>query len=83
MAAQSVVRHYEDRSGLPSNAMGTVHLLEAVRQLGRPCAVVNVTTDKCRKKGVGLKLSGKRFSWGHDPLVRTACLRETRHIGLL
>ena len=27
--------------------MGTVHLFEAVRRLGTPCAVVNVTSDKC------------------------------------
>jgi CDP-glucose 4,6-dehydratase len=30
-----------------TNVMGTVHLLEAVRRLDAPCAVVNVTSDKC------------------------------------
>ena len=29
-----------------TNLMGTVHLLEAVRQSGRPCSVVLITTDK-------------------------------------
>lgn len=49
MAAQPLVRQsYE----LPvetyaTNVMGTVHLLEAVRQVGGVRAVVNVTTDKC------------------------------------
>jgi CDP-glucose 4,6-dehydratase len=49
MAAQSVVRRgYEDPiETYSSNVMGTVHLLEAVRQLKRPCVVVNVTSDKC------------------------------------
>jgi CDP-glucose 4,6-dehydratase len=49
MAAQSVVkRGYEDPiETYSSNVMGTVHVLEAVRLLERPCAVVNVTSDKC------------------------------------
>jgi CDP-glucose 4,6-dehydratase len=49
MAAQSVVRRgYNDPiETYSSNVMGTVHLFEAVRQLGGPCAIVNVTSDKC------------------------------------
>ncbi len=49
MAAQSSVhRGYEDPiETYSSNVMGTVHLLEAVRQYGQPCALVNVTSDKC------------------------------------
>jgi CDP-glucose 4,6-dehydratase len=49
MAAQSVVkRGYADPiETYAVNVMGTVHLLEAVRRLGTPCAVVNVTSDKC------------------------------------
>lgn len=49
LAAQSVVlRGYEDPiDTYSSNVMGTVHLFEAVRQLGLRCAVVNVTSDKC------------------------------------
>ena len=49
MAAQSTVhRGYEDPiETYSSNVMGTVHLLEAVRQYGQPCALVNVTSDKC------------------------------------
>jgi CDP-glucose 4,6-dehydratase len=49
MAAQSVVRRgYEDPiETYSSNVMGTVHLLEALRQLEQSCAVVNVTSDKC------------------------------------
>jgi CDP-glucose 4,6-dehydratase len=49
MAAQTVVRHsYEAPvEHYSTNVMGTVHVLEAVRQLKRPCAIVNVTSDKC------------------------------------
>jgi len=49
MAAQSVVRQgYEDPvETYSTNVMGTVHLFEALRSVGRPCAVVNVTSDKC------------------------------------
>ena len=49
MAAQSLVPlGYEDPVGTySSNVMGTVHLLEAVRQAKQPCLVVNVTSDKC------------------------------------
>jgi CDP-glucose 4,6-dehydratase len=49
MAAQTVVRRgYEDPiENYSSNVMGTVNLLEALRQLKQRCAVVNVTSDKC------------------------------------
>lgn len=49
LAAQSVVRYsYENPvETYSTNVMGTVHLLEAIRQLGLPCVVVNVTSDKC------------------------------------
>jgi CDP-glucose 4,6-dehydratase len=59
MAAQSVVRRgYEDPlETYSSNVMGTVNLLEAVRQLRRPCVVVNVTSDKCYEN--------REWVWGY------------------
>ncbi|HEV7258696.1 MAG TPA: CDP-glucose 4,6-dehydratase [Bosea sp. (in: a-proteobacteria)] len=59
MAAQSVVRHgYEEPvETYATNVMGTVHLLEAIRQLGRPCVVVNVTSDKCYEN--------REWVWGY------------------
>jgi CDP-glucose 4,6-dehydratase len=59
MAAQSVVRQgYTDPVGTySSNVMGTVHVLEALRQLGRPCVAVNVTTDKCYEN--------REWVWGY------------------
>src|SRR5262245_62091957 len=65
LAAQSVVRRgYEDPiETYSSNVMGTVHLLEALRQLEQPCVVVNITSDKCYEN--------KDWPWGYrenDPL---------------
>lgn len=59
MAAQSVVsRGYQDPvDNYSSNVMGTVHLLEAVRRLQRPCVVVNVTSDKCYEN--------REWAWGY------------------
>jgi len=49
MAAQSLVlpSYSAPVDTYSTNIMGTVHLLEAVRQVGGVKAVVNVTTDKC------------------------------------
>ena len=59
MAAQSVVRRgYENPiETYSSNVMGTVNLLEAVRQLGQPCVLVNVTSDKC--------YANREWVWGY------------------
>lgn len=59
MAAQSVVRRgFEDPvETYSSNVMGTVHLLEALRQLGNRCVVVNVTSDKCYEN--------REWIWGY------------------
>lgn len=49
MAAQPLVRrsYVDPVETYSTNVMGTVHLLEAVRQSSTVRAVVNVTTDKC------------------------------------
>lgn len=65
MAAQSVVRRgYDDPiETYSSNVMGSVHLLEAVRQYNRRCVVINVTSDKC--------YANREWVWGYredDPL---------------
>lgn len=59
MAAQPLVR---DSYKIPietyaTNVMGTVHLLEAVRQCPSVKAVVNVTTDKCYEN--------REWPWGY------------------
>lgn len=59
MAAQPLVRlSYEQPvETYATNVMGTVHLLEAIRQVGSVRAVVNVTTDKCYEN--------KEWVWGY------------------
>ena len=59
MAAQSLVRHsYLDPvETYSTNVMGTVYLLEAVRQTPSVRAIVNVTTDKCYEN--------KEWVWGY------------------
>lgn len=48
LAAQPLVRpsYREPMETWATNVMGTVHVLEAIRQLDAPCTVVVVTTDK-------------------------------------
>ena len=59
MAAQSVVRWgYEDPiQTYSTNVMGTVHVFDAIRQLKRPCVIVNVTSDKC--------YANREWIWGY------------------
>jgi CDP-glucose 4,6-dehydratase len=59
MAAQSIIlSSYEDPvETYSTNVLGTVNTLEAIRRMGRPCAVVNVTTDKCYEN--------KNWVWGY------------------
>jgi CDP-glucose 4,6-dehydratase len=65
MAAQPLVRYSYQApvETYTTNVMGTVHLLEAVRQTDSVRAVVNVTTDKCYEN--------KEWPWGYrenDPM---------------
>ena len=59
MAAQPLVRrsYVDPVETYSTNVMGTVHLLEAVRQTPSVRAVVNVTTDKCYEN--------KEWAWGY------------------
>ena len=59
MAAQPLVRYSYPNpvETYATNVMGTVHLLEAVRQTPGVKAVVNVTTDKCYEN--------REWVWGY------------------
>lgn len=59
MAAQSLVRasFREPRETYDTNVMGTVNLLEAVRQTPEVRVVVNVTSDKC--------YANREWEWGY------------------
>ncbi|WP_130471068.1 CDP-glucose 4,6-dehydratase [Candidatus Magnetaquicoccus inordinatus] len=70
MAAQALVRHsYVDPVGTyATNVLGTVHLLEAVRQVASVRVVINVTSDKCyenREWWWGYR--EEEAMGGHDP----------------
>ncbi len=49
LAAQPLVRlsYQTPAETYATNVMGTVHVLEALRKLDRPCHAVFITTDKC------------------------------------
>ena len=49
LAAQPLVRtsYTEPVATFETNVQGTIHVLEALRRLEKPCAAVLVTTDKC------------------------------------
>jgi len=59
LAAQPLVRRSYEEPVLTveTNVLGTTHVLEAVRQAGRPCAVVVVTSDKCYEN--------REWLWGY------------------
>lgn len=59
MAAQALVQHSykEPIETYSTNVMGTVHILEAIRQIGTVKAVINVTTDKCYEN--------QEWAWGY------------------
>jgi CDP-glucose 4,6-dehydratase len=65
LAAQPLVRtsYQQPRETFDVNVVGTASVLDAVRALGRPCAVVVVTSDKC--------YDNREHTWGYretDPL---------------
>jgi len=79
MAAQPLVREsYRDPVGTyATNVMGTIHLLESVRQTPGVRAVLNVTTDKCYEN--------REWVWGyreneplggHDPYSSSKACSE-------
>jgi CDP-glucose 4,6-dehydratase len=59
LAAQPLVRlsYAEPVTTYATNVMGTVHVLEAARQLDSVRAIVNVTTDKCYEN--------REWAWGY------------------
>ena len=79
LAAQSLVRRsYEDPiQTMATNVMGTITLLDAVRQTGRPCSIVIVTSDKCYEN------TGQVWGYreadplgGHDPYSASKAMAE-------
>ncbi|MFN9644514.1 MAG: CDP-glucose 4,6-dehydratase [Cyanobacteriota bacterium] len=79
LAAQALVRRgYADPLGTwATNVQGSLHLLEALRPLRRPCAVVMVTTDKVyanREWSFGYRETDRLG--GHDPYSASKAAAE-------
>jgi len=79
LAAQPLVRlSYEQPvETYDTNVMGTVHVMEALRHLKKPCAAVFVTTDKCYENREWLH--GYREEdplGGHDPYSSSKAAAE-------
>lgn len=79
LAAQPLVRlsYSEPVATYATNVMGTVHVLEAARQVGTVRCIVNVTTDKC--------YANQEWVWGyreneamggHDPYSSSKACSE-------
>ncbi len=79
LAAQPLVRRsYRDATYTwETNVLGTVNVLDALRQLSHPCAAVMVTTDKCYENREWLY--GYRENdplGGHDPYSSSKAAAE-------
>ncbi len=59
LAAQPLVRrsHLDPVGTLGTNIMGSTHVLEALRQIGRPVSAVMITSDKCYRN--------VEWTWGY------------------
>jgi len=79
LAAQPLVlASYDDPVGTwATNVMGSVHLMQALRVLDAPCAVVMVTTDKVyeNREWVHPYREGDRLG-GHDPYSASKAAME-------
>jgi len=79
LAAQPLVRYSYDHplETYSTNIMGTAHLLEALRSLGKPCAAVFVTTDKCYENcETGRAYSEADPLGGYDPYSSSKAAAE-------
>ena len=79
LAAQALVRpSYDDPVGtFSTNVLGTVNILEAVRQVDGIRVVVNVTSDKCyENRGERRGLREEDPLGGHDPYSSSKACAE-------
>ena len=80
LAAQPLVRlsYSEPVETYQTNVLGTIHVLEALRHLEKPCAAIMVTTDKCYENREWLH--GYREEdplGGHDPYSSSKADRKS------
>ncbi|MCK1660605.1 CDP-glucose 4,6-dehydratase [Bradyrhizobium sp. 151] len=83
MAAQALVRpsYEEPVETFATNVMGTVHVLEAARQLRSVRVILNVTSDKCyENNGAGIAFREVDRLGGDDPYSNSkACAELVTH----
>jgi CDP-glucose 4,6-dehydratase len=81
LAAQPLVRRSYAAPLLTwqTNVMGTVHLLDALRELDEACAVVIVTRTRCTRIGNGSMPTGKRIA----SVAMTPTARAKPHVNWL
>ncbi len=79
LAAQPLVRlSYEQPvETYQTNVLGTIHVLEALRNLQKPCAAVLITTDKCYENREWLHSYREEDPLGgHDPYSSSKAAAE-------
>jgi len=79
LAAQPLVRHSYNfpTQTYSTNVTGTINLLEALRDLGRQCVVIVVTTDKCYENmDDGRSFIETDALGGHDPYSSSKACAE-------
>lgn len=79
MAAQPLVRYsyFEPVETYSTNVMGTVNLLQSLRQVNSVKAIVIVTTDKCyENKDIGTSFSEEDVLGGNDPYSNSKACAE-------
>ena len=79
LAAQSLVRPSYERpvETYEVNTLGTIHVLEALRELGKPCGAIFVTTDKCYENREQLHSYREDDPLGgHDPYSSSKAAAE-------
>ena len=79
LAAQPLVRRSYDMpvESFQTNAMGTAHVLEALRSLQKPCAGLMITTDKVYENPErGLPFKEEDKLGGYDPYAASKATAE-------
>jgi len=79
LAAQPLVRlsYKTPVETWETNVQGTIHVLEALRQLSKPCAAVLITTDKCYRNREWLYAYREEDPLGgHDPYSSSKAAAE-------
>jgi CDP-glucose 4,6-dehydratase len=79
LAAQPLVRlsYAQPLETYATNVMGTAHVLQALRQINRPCVAIMVTSDKCyenRERAQGYR--EEDALGGHDPYSSSKAMAE-------